>query len=399
MSATERKVVHEYLQGPRRRRDVLRGHRARPAPRRRPARADAFHVKRLAGRAVRRSPGSFRVKRLAELPWRVRVRDGAQPQITLRSTRVTRSTALAEARPTQRHDGPHSPRRLGRYSQRDRSQRRVRGAGGLGPRGRRTLDPRRREADVHVKRSAAVHVKRSASSTALGAARRATARRPLRRRAAGDPARAARAPAAPTSVHDPAAALDVHVADSLVGLEVAALRCAGLIADLGAGARPPGARAGRGPPATRASCSSRRARASARSSRRGRGDGRSTNVEVACARAEEWTDGVGRVRRRHRPRPRGPRRCSTSTPRRCCATAAPLVAWKGAVASRRGSRRRCRRDAARPRGGAASAVRPFAGSERRTPLRRYARSRPRRPAIPRRPGMATKRPLSVKNLR
>ena len=38
MSATERKVVHEYLKDRERRRDVLRGHRARPPPRRGPAR-------------------------------------------------------------------------------------------------------------------------------------------------------------------------------------------------------------------------------------------------------------------------------------------------------------------------------------------------------------------------
>jgi len=47
-------------------------------------------------------------------------------------------------------------------------------------------------------------------------------------------------PDPPTTVRDPAAAVDVHIADSLSGLEIESLRSAGRIADLGAGAGFPG---------------------------------------------------------------------------------------------------------------------------------------------------------------
>ena len=47
-------------------------------------------------------------------------------------------------------------------------------------------------------------------------------------------------PTAPTAVRDPARAWDVHVADSLAGLEVPGLREAARIADVGAGAGFPG---------------------------------------------------------------------------------------------------------------------------------------------------------------
>ena len=121
-----------------------------------------------------------------------------------------------------------------------------------------------------------------------------------------------------------------------------------------------------------------------------------TNVDVACARAEEWQDGVGA--------------CDVITARALAALpvvyeyAAPLlrdagvvIAWKGEVT-----------DAEAADGAAAatllgleedppSAVQPFAGSERRT-LRVARKTAPTPPNFPRRPGIATKRPLSVKNL-
>ena len=91
-----------------------------------------------------------------------------------------------------------------------------------------------------------------------------------------------------------------------------------------------------------------------------------TNVEVACARAEEWQDGAGA--------------CDVVTARALASLpvlyeyAAPLlreggvlVAWKGAVATRRGraTARRPRRCSASRRSRPARRS-PFAGSERRT---------------------------------
>ena len=62
MSATERKVVHEYLKERDGRRDVLRGRRARPPPRRRPAR------RRRDASVSRETPGRRRAGRTRSRP-------------------------------------------------------------------------------------------------------------------------------------------------------------------------------------------------------------------------------------------------------------------------------------------------------------------------------------------
>jgi 16S rRNA (guanine527-N7)-methyltransferase len=204
------------------------------------------------------------------------------------------------------------------------------------------------------------------------------------------------APEAPTSVHDPRAAVRVHVADSLAGLEVPELRDASLLADLGAGAGPPGLVLAAVLPRARVvlveavgrKCEFLRAAA------RGMG---LANVEVVWARAEEWHEGIGL--------------CDVVCARALaalpvlCEYAAPLlrgggvlVAWKGAV------------DDLESADGAAAAahlglaiepvraVAPFPGSERRT-LHVARKVAPTPAGYPRRPGMATKRPLSAKKAR
>jgi 16S rRNA (guanine527-N7)-methyltransferase len=121
------------------------------------------------------------------------------------------------------------------------------------------------------------------------------------------------------------------------------------------------------------------------------------HVEVVWARAEEWREGIGA--------------CDVVCARALaalpvlCEYAAPLlrdggvlVAWKGAI------------DATEAADGAAAAahlgmapeavvpVVPFPGSERRT-LHVVRKVAPTPPRFPRRAGMATKRPLSAKNVR
>jgi 16S rRNA (guanine527-N7)-methyltransferase len=204
------------------------------------------------------------------------------------------------------------------------------------------------------------------------------------------------APDAPTSVHDPEHGLRVHVADSLAGLEVPEVRAAREIADLGAGGGLPGLVLAAALPEARVhlvesvgrKCAFLRSAAEAMELR---------NVEVVWARAEEWSDGAGR--------------CDVVSARALaalgvlCEYAAPLladrgvlVAWKGAIAADEAADAAA---AAAHLGLAAEPVRavvPFAGSERRTlhVLRKIA---PTPPGFPRRPGMATKRPLTAKNLR
>jgi 16S rRNA (guanine527-N7)-methyltransferase len=204
------------------------------------------------------------------------------------------------------------------------------------------------------------------------------------------------APHAPTSVHDPSVGLAVHIADSLAGLEVADLRTAAAIADLGAGAGLPGLVLASVLPRARVflvesvsrKCEFLRETAMAMPL---------PNAEVVCGRAEEWREGLGR--------------CDVVCARALaalpvlCEYAAPLlreggvlVAWKGAV----GPDELADASAAAAHLGLALepplAVVPYAGSERRT-LHVARKTAPTPAGYPRRPGTATKRPLSAKNLR
>jgi 16S rRNA (guanine527-N7)-methyltransferase len=203
-------------------------------------------------------------------------------------------------------------------------------------------------------------------------------------------------PDAPTSVHDPRRAIDVHIADSLAGLEIGELRAAGLVTDLGAGAGLPGlalAAVLRDAfvvliEASKRKCEFMNAAIAAMGLE---------NAAVVCVRAEEWSDGIGR--------------CDVVCARAVaalsvlCEYAAPLlreqgvlVAWKGFVADAEAADAQA---AATHLGLAADPVRhvvPFAGSERRAlhVLRKVA---PTPSRYPRRPGIATKRPLSAKSQR
>ena len=203
-------------------------------------------------------------------------------------------------------------------------------------------------------------------------------------------------PEAPTSVHDAEGAINVHIADSLAGLEVADVRAAHLIADLGAGAGLPGLVLATVLPdaefvlveaATR-KCDFLRSAIAAMGLE---------NVEAVWARAEEWSDGIGR--------------CDVVCARALaslpvlCEYAAPLlreggtlIAWKGEIADDEAADA----DAAAAHLGLGPdevrSVVPFAGSDRRT-LHLVRKVAPTPAKYPRRAGMATKRPLSAKTLR
>jgi 16S rRNA (guanine527-N7)-methyltransferase len=198
-------------------------------------------------------------------------------------------------------------------------------------------------------------------------------------------------PHAPTTVHSRDQARNVHVADSLAGLPyVNGPR----VADLGAGAGLPGLVLADADPSlqvTLVESSGRKAdfiRATAE--RMGL-----TNVDVVTARAEEWPEGIGEF--------------DTVTARALallpvlCEYAAPLlrpggrlVCWKGAV------------DEAEARDGRHAAavlglsepevvpVTPFRGSRSRT-LWLFDKVTETPVGYPRRPGIATKRPLSAKS--
>jgi 16S rRNA (guanine527-N7)-methyltransferase len=203
-------------------------------------------------------------------------------------------------------------------------------------------------------------------------------------------------PEAPTSVRDPLDGLQVHIADSLAGLEVEDLRRAEVIADLGAGAGLPGLVLAAVLPRARVFLIES-VRRKCEFLRRAAGAMGLENVEVVWSRAEGWRDGVGS--------------CDAVCARALaalpvlCEYAAPLlrdrgvlVAWKGAVDDVEAADAAA---AAAHLGLAIEPVRavvPFAGSVRRS-LHVIRKIAPTPPDFPRRPGMATKRPLTAKSLR
>ena len=126
---------------------------------------------------------------------------------------------------------------------------------------------------------------------------------------------------------------------------------------------------------------------------RGRGDGPGERRGRCALRAEEWEAGLGRVRPRDGARAWRRSTCSSSTPRRCSPRAARSSRGRGAATPAR------RPTATRrpPRLGLAPArrarrARHWAGAEH-LHLHVYVKvgSTPNR--YPRRPGMASKRPL------
>ncbi len=199
-------------------------------------------------------------------------------------------------------------------------------------------------------------------------------------------------PAAPTTITDPGTAVDAHVADALVALELEEVHGARQIADLGSGAGFPGLVLAAALPGTRVSLVESSSKKCAFLARAVEVMGLA-NVDAVAARAEEWEAGMGR--------------CDVVTARAVAPLnvlveyAAPLlgaggslVAWKG----RRDAAEEADGDAAAAATGLAPAVvrpvRPWDGAEH-LHLHLYLKvgSTPNR--YPRRPGMASKRPIRV----
>ncbi|HEU0019638.1 MAG TPA: 16S rRNA (guanine(527)-N(7))-methyltransferase RsmG [Thermoleophilaceae bacterium] len=200
-------------------------------------------------------------------------------------------------------------------------------------------------------------------------------------------------PAASTTVREPVEAADVHIADSLSGLEATSLAGAQSIADIGAGAGFPGLVLAVALPDSRFDLIEATARkcevivglASA---------AQISNATAIPVRAEEWAaaDGADRyeiVTAR-----------ALSSLAVLAEYAAPLLVVGGSMLAWKGAR-----DLEEERSGALAAttlgleplpaipVRPFKGSRERH-LYVYRKVDPTPDRFPRRPGMATKRPLA-----
>ena len=197
-------------------------------------------------------------------------------------------------------------------------------------------------------------------------------------------------PTAPTAITEPGDAVDAHVADALVALDLDTVRAARRIADLGSGAGFPGLVLAAALPDARVSLVEA-------SSKKGEFLLRATaamglgNVDVVTARAEEWAAGLGT--------------CDLVTARAVAPLnvlaeyAAPLlddggalVAWKG----RRSEEEERDGDAAAAALGLAAAVvhsvHPWDGAEH-LHLHLYLKVGLTPARYPRRPGMASKRPV------
>lgn len=197
-------------------------------------------------------------------------------------------------------------------------------------------------------------------------------------------------PSAPTTVREPATAVDAHVADALVALDLPQVRHAGRIADLGAGAGFPGLVLAAALPAAHVSLVESNRRKCAFLARALLEMGLA-NASVVAERAESWPEGIGT--------------CDVVTARALAALpvlveyAAPLLVTGGALVAWKG-----RRDAVEEADGAAAAeqtgmrraeilpVRPWAGAEH-LHLHLYVKVGLTPKRFPRRPGMASKRPL------
>ena len=197
-------------------------------------------------------------------------------------------------------------------------------------------------------------------------------------------------PTAPTTLRDPAAAVNAHIADALVALELDAVRGADRVADLGSGAGFPGLVLAAALPDAHVALVEANGRKCAFLARAAEAMGLA-NVDVVGARAESWPDGIG-TRDLVTARAVAPLAVLVEYAAPLLDLGGTLVAWKG--------RRAATEDADGEAAAAATGlervevrpVRPWNGAEH-LHLHVFAKiaSTPNR--YPRRPGMASKRPL------
>lgn len=197
-------------------------------------------------------------------------------------------------------------------------------------------------------------------------------------------------PLAPTTVTDPGRALGAHVADSLVAAELPGVAGALRVADIGSGAGFPGLALAIALPEAHVSLVESQGRRCDFLTRV-LAAAAITNAAVVCRRVEDWPPGLG-AHDLVTARAVGP-------PAVVLEYAAPLLRAGGILVDWRG-----RRDAAGERSAAAVAaalglgareirhVKPFAGAEHHH-LHLYVKVGTTPTHVPRRPGMARKRPL------
>lgn len=199
-------------------------------------------------------------------------------------------------------------------------------------------------------------------------------------------------PGAPTTVTTPAAAVEAHVADSLDGLRLDVVRSARRIADLGSGAGFPGLVLAVALPDAEVALVDSGGKKCA-FMERAAGAARIFNARTVHARAEDWAEGI-EAHDLVTARAVAPLSVLVEYAAPLLELDGHLVAWKGA------------RDAGEEADGAAAAravglervatvrVPPRPGAEHRH-LHVYIKAALTPSRFPRRPGMASKRPLAA----
>lgn len=204
-------------------------------------------------------------------------------------------------------------------------------------------------------------------------------------------------PAAATSVHAIREVVDIHIADALSAFDVSTINWheTAEICDLGSGAGVPGLVIAIALPSSRIwllESSQRKCEQLARYvAELGLG-----TVEVVCARAEQWVEGLGL--------------CNVICARAVgslgvlCEYAAPLlqlggslISWKGLVTEREIMDGNAAAEVLGLKSEGALAVVPYDRSRQRS-IHIFRKMTPTPPEFPRRPGMAAKRPLTVRRL-
>jgi 16S rRNA (guanine527-N7)-methyltransferase len=202
-------------------------------------------------------------------------------------------------------------------------------------------------------------------------------------------------PASVSSVTDPGKAWEVHVADSLAGLDIQPLAAAGRIADIGSGAGFPGVVLAAALPSSRVELVESVER-KCRFVRRALGEAGIANASVSCCRSEELAAGEGREAY-DAVTARAVGRLST-----LAELASPLlredgvlVAWKGRRDPEEEAELARAQSSLAMRAEEVVAVAPFAASRHRH-LHVLRKCGPTPERLPRRAGMAKKRPAGAR---
>jgi 16S rRNA (guanine527-N7)-methyltransferase len=204
-------------------------------------------------------------------------------------------------------------------------------------------------------------------------------------------------PRAPVSRSTIERARDVHIADSESGLEIEPLAAAGRVADIGSGAGLPGLVLAARLPEARVDLIESQGR-KCEFLRRAVGRMGLANAEVVCERSEDWASSRGReAYDAVTARAVGPLATLAELASPLLREGGVLVAWKGARSREEEGELARGADRLAMEPIEIRSVRPYPGSRDRH-IHLLRKNGPTPNGLPRRPGMAAKRPFGTEQL-